>query len=129
MAKNLNLAVETFEAGSDLSAAQFQAVAYAADGQVDLAGAAAVQVVGILQDNAGSAAGLAVQVGPALAGGVTKWKAGAAVANGAFVTTDSTGRCVLAGTTGNAIWGIAQSAAGAANEIISVKFGYLGLAL
>lgn len=128
MAKNLNLAVETFEAGSDLSAAQFQAVAYASDGQVDLAGAAATQVVGVLQDDAGSAAGRAVLVGPALAGGITKWKAGAAVTNGAFVTTDATGRCVIA-TAGQPIWGIAQSASGAADEIISVKFGYLGLAV
>lgn len=130
MAHNLNLTTETAQAGSDLSAAQFQAVVLAADGQVDLAGANAVHVIGILQDNAGTAAGEDVQIGPALAGGVTKWKAGAAVSVGGFVTTDATGRCVTA-TTGQNVWGqvVAGGAAGAADEIATVKFGSYPVAL
>jgi hypothetical protein len=122
MATNLNLEVETYEAGSDLSGNQFQAVLLAADGQVDLAGANAKVVNGILQDNNGNAAGAPVQVGPALHGGQTKWKAGAAVSVGDSVTTDATGRCVTA-TTGQNVWGQAMTAAGAADEIITVKFG------
>jgi hypothetical protein len=50
--------------------------------------------------------------------GIAKVKAGAAVAIGARLSVDSSGRAVTAGAA--ATFGIALSAAGAANEIISV---------
>lgn len=52
-------------------------------------------------------------------GGIAKVRAGAAVAIGARLSVDSSGRAVTAGAA--AQFGTALSAAGAANEVISVK--------
>lgn len=118
-----NLSVESYEAAADLSANQYQAVV-PSSGQVALAGADAQDVLGILQDNLGTAAGQAVQVGVA---GKSKAKAGAAFAVDALLTTDATGRMVTA-TVGQHVHAVALQAAGAADEIVTVRLGYLGLA-
>ncbi len=102
-------------ASTDLSAHQFKFVDIDASGEIAVAGAG-VDSVGVLQ-NKPSAQGRAATVwGP---GSVCKVIAGAAVAAGARVTPDATGRAVTA-VTGNRINGRALMAAGAAGEIISV---------
>ncbi len=123
MAVYENLEVVTYEAAADVSANQFHAVV-PSGGQVALAGAAAQDVVGILQDNLGTAAGQAVQVGYS---GKSKAKAGAAFAVDALLTTDATGRLVTAAL-GEHVHAIALQAAGAADEIVTVRLGYLGTA-
>ena len=58
---------------------------------------------------------------PVTVDGVEFVTAGAAVALGAFVKSDATGRAVTAGTAGDLVSGRAISAAGAAGDIISVQ--------
>lgn len=52
--------------------------------------------------------------------GITEWEAGAAIARGADVTVDASGRCVTAVAT-NRIWGSARQAAGASGNRIAVE--------
>jgi len=130
MAYNLNLEVETFEAGTtDAPLAQFRAVVLNASAQVEYpAGRQTIGVVGITQDNLGAAQGDAVQVGPALVGGRTKVEAGEAIAVGEYVCFGADGRALDADTTGDIYYGQALEAASAAGEIITIKFSYLGVA-
>lgn len=123
MAVYENLEVVSYEAAGNISANQFHAVVVSS-GRAALAGAAAQKVLGILQDNLGIAAGAAVQVGYS---GKSKAKAGAAVAADALLTTDATGRLVTA-TIGQHVHAVALQAAAGANEIITVRLGYLGVA-
>jgi hypothetical protein len=115
MALQENIQTYTYE--SEAAIAQYVAVIPSATiprGCVT-AGAGATKVLGVTIQ-AVSAANRAIAVAK---GGIVKAKAGAAVALGAIVTTDSTGRAV----TGASGFGVAITAAGAANEIIEVQWG------
>ena len=74
--------------------------------------------LGVLQNNPklGEACELAYH-------GETKVEAGAAVAAGAEIMSDTSGRAVTAATTGNRTMGIALNAAAAAGELITVILG------
>lgn len=92
-----------------------------ADGQVVQAAAAADASVGIAdalgQGTAGSRVDVAVD-------GIAEAEAGAAVARGALVSVDSSGRVITAAASAGAnvrVIGVAMSAAGAAGEIILVS--------
>lgn len=101
------------ETGADLSTHQFKFVTIDATGVV-LASAGGT-VAGVLQNKPGLAQAAAVY-GP---GSVSKVFSGGAVAVGADVTPDASGRAVTSATT-NYIAGKALTAAANANEIISV---------
>lgn len=79
----------TMVAGQDLSAHQYRFVTMASDGQIDFTGAG-LAADGVLQDKP-AAAGRACQVG---IDGITRIVAGAAIAKGALVESDSAGRAV-----------------------------------
>lgn len=92
-----------------------------ADGQVVQAAAAADASVGIAdslgQGTADSRVDVAVD-------GIAEAEAGAAVARGALVSVDSSGRVITAAASAGAnvrVIGVAMSAAGAAGEIILVS--------
>lgn len=81
-------------------------------------------VVGVLQDKP-VAQGQPGQIcGP---GSITKVVAGAAVAAGAFVSTDSNGKAVTS-TTGAQMLGQALEAASNANDIFAIRFMPMGKA-
>ncbi len=104
----------TLEASGDLSLQQFHCMAVDGNGQAVAAGSGA-QIAGVLQNDPelqGEAATI-VQTG------VTKAKAGAAVAQGAEVMSDADGEVITA-TSGNRVVGTALQAAANADEIISV---------
>ena len=105
----------SFEAGSDLSAYQFQFMAMSADGQIDRSGAGAY-AVGVLQ-NEPSAAGRAAEVA---INGKMQVKCGGAVTAGGPVASDASGQAVDA-TTGDIILGEAMEA-GASGEVITILF-------
>lgn len=125
--------VPGLNASGDLSAAQFKFVTVNSSSQVAVAGTQGTVVVGVLQ-NKPSAAGQAAQV---MSAGVTKVVAGATVAAGAVVESDSVGRAITAvkstvntGDAGSAsdpvIGGAAAGIAltgGAVGELISVLLG------
>ena len=112
----------TLVAGQDLSAAQFQMMAVAADGEIDPAGAGAA-VAGVLQNNP-DAQGKAAAVGYA---GKTMVKAGAAVTAGDLLASDANGKAVTA-STGNYIVGIALEDIANADEIGTMLLANLGIA-
>lgn len=60
--------------------------------------------------------------------GIVEWEAGAAIARGALVTCDTSGRCVTAAT-GNRVHGVAEQAAGASGNRISVMLRLPGTIL
>lgn len=81
------------------------------------------------QASAASQVGLGVAIEAAAAAGVevpvqdigvAQVEAGAAITAGAQVTTDASGRAVTAAT-GNNVFGIAHTAAGAAGDMVMVK--------
>ena len=111
----------SFEAGSDLSANQFQFVSVSADGQVDLTGDGAYSI-GVLQ-NEPSAAGRAAEVA---INGKTQVKCGGTVTAGGPVASDGSGQAVDA-TTNDIILGEAMEA-GASGEVITVLFHPRGAA-
>jgi hypothetical protein len=113
MAYEIGLTTITAEAGQDLSAKQFYFGTIAADGQVDptAAAAAADGVIMGKPDAAGKVFPLATQPGQ-----VVKVVAGAAVARGALLEADASGRAVTQAA--GKILGKALAAAGAAGEII-----------
>jgi hypothetical protein len=106
----------TFQAASDLRAQQYRIVRHSAAGQVDIASGAVTQnaVAGILLNS--PRAGEAASVG---FWGESQVYAGAAVAHGALVAPDGTGRAVTANS-GDWTLGQALEAAGAAGELIRV---------
>lgn len=60
-------------------------------------------------------------------GALVKVKSGAAVTAGDVVATAADGRCIARNATiGSQGWGVAITAAGAADEIITIQFGYKG---
>ena len=100
-------------AGADLTTHQFKFVTFSAS-DIQLAGAG-VSVVGVLQNNPNTGDAATVW-GP---GSVSKIYSGAAVAKGADVTPDASGRAVTSAT-GNYIAGKVLQAATAADQLISV---------
>lgn len=106
----------TLEAGADLSASQYRFVKVTGGQTCGAVAAATDHPIGVLQnkpDAAGRAAAIMVE-------GISKAKAGAAIAAGANLTIDAVGRVVTAVAT-NRIYAIALQAAGAADEGISVQ--------
>lgn len=92
-----------------------------ADGQVVQAAAAADASIGIADNLGQGTAGSRVDVA---VDGIAEAEAGAAVARGALVSVDSSGRVITAAASAGAnvrAIGVAMSAAGAAGEIILVS--------
>jgi hypothetical protein len=117
MSNEVNLNKVTMEAGSDLSAAQYKFVSMASDTQVDVVGTKGAVAIGVLLDKpaaAGRAASVAI-------GGVCKVAAGAAVAAGAEVISDATGRAIATDAADQYILGTAIEAAAAAGNVIAVR--------
>jgi len=115
MAYEENVRTATFEAGGDLSAAQYKFVALAADGQVDVAGDG-VDSVGVLYTTA-SVAGRAVAVAYE---GIAKVIAGGVLEEGERVTVDGSGRAVATVAENEFVVGIAKEPAGAAGQVTSI---------
>lgn len=105
-------------AAADLSAKQFTAVTLGASGYAAVV-LATTRVDGILQNKP-----LAGEACVVMKNGISKMYAGAAITKGAEIMCDTSGRCVTAATTGNRAWGVAREAAGAANVLIAVEFGF-----
>jgi hypothetical protein len=118
---NLQLSVGYIQAAADYSANQFYAVKMDSNGDFELCDTLGEFIDGIIAHPAGAGEALGVTIG-----GVEKGAAGAAVAAGDDLAIDATGRFITAAS-GHAIVGRAQSAAGAAGELISVLIGYKGL--
>lgn len=92
-----------------------------ADGQVVQAAAAADASFGVADNLGQGTAGARVDVA---VDGIAEAEAGAAVARGALVSVDSSGRVITAAASAGAnvrVIGVAMSAAGAAGEIILVS--------
>jgi len=106
----------TFEAGADLSSAQFRFVKLSS-GQVVQQDTAGGSCAGVLITPA-DAQGKAVEVACS-DGQIVKIVAGAAVAQDAKVQSDASGRAITAAT-GDHVQGTALQAASAAGEIIEV---------
>jgi len=107
--------IGTLTAAADLSAKQFHAVKITAAQQVNLSTVAGEPVIGILQNKPASGAAADIMVI-----GVTKVKAGAAIAAGASVMAGADGRIITAATAGSEVIGKALEAAANADEIISI---------
>ena len=90
MATMLSRDTRTFEAGEDLSAAQFHFVTLEADGQVDLADADAENCIGVLLNNP-DAAGKAATV---VVSGRVLVEAGGAITAGDAVATNNAGEAI-----------------------------------
>lgn len=101
-------------AGADLSGSQFYAVKITAARTVGLANTGGEQIYGILQNK--PTTGQAADVGFL---GVSKAAAGAAIAAGAALTTDTTGRLITATSTTHRV-ATALEAATAAGQLITV---------
>jgi hypothetical protein len=114
MAWEERLETQSAPASGDLSAHQFKFVRINSSGQLALAGASG-RPDGVLQDKP-SVAG---QAGCYATGGTTKCVAGAALAAGIEVTSDSSGLAVAAAT-GDEVRGKTLEAASGANSIIAV---------
>jgi len=105
----------SFEAGEDLSAAQFKFVTLESDGQVDLADAAGENCIGVLLNNpdaAGKAATVAIS-------GKVMITCGDTVAAGAALQTDAAGDAITAAT-GDYVMGYALEA-GVDGQIIAME--------
>lgn len=105
----------TLIAGADLSTHQYKLVKEAGAGTCVLCAAVTDVPTGVLQNKPGSgkAATIAQQ-------GKLKVVAGAAIAAGADVMSDTSGR-VITQTSTNPIWGRALEAAGVAGQLIAVE--------
>ena len=101
-------------AGADLSSAIHRFVVINSSGKAVLAGAGAA-VDGVLHNNPEADRAASIW----MVGSVSKVEAGAAVAQGANVTSDATGRAVTAAS-GNYIAGRALQAAAGAGEFVPV---------
>lgn len=116
MAQEENLhVIGSIGAAADLSASQFCFVKVTAAYTVNITTAATDFAIGVLQ-NKPNAAGQPAQIAR---DGISKIKAGAAVAAGDRLTSDATGRGITTVTAGNRYHAIALEAAGAANQLIS----------
>lgn len=106
-------------AGADLSAKLFFIVKVNTDENAVLAGAGEASL-GVIREAAAQNAPVTVQTG-----GFAKVSAGAAFNAGVLVASDANGQGVLA-TSGQYAIGMAMQAAGAQNEIVSVRLGPYG---
>ncbi|NIP26036.1 MAG: DUF2190 family protein [Phycisphaerae bacterium] len=111
--------VVTYEAGEDLSSAQYLFVTLESDGQVDLADATTDEPIGVLQ-NVPDAAGKEATV---VKGGQTKVVAGEALAVNAIVGTNASGQAVAVSS---GVWpcGRVVTAAGASGDVAVIEFFY-----
>lgn len=115
-------------ASSDFSASQFFFAVCDANGQAALAAAAGVPVVGTVQNK--PSLNQPATIRPF---GISKCVAGAAIAKGALVATDATGRAkaasalVAASGAGSNVVGIALDDATAAGQVFSLLILQLGL--
>lgn len=100
-------------ASADLSAEQLKFVVNNGSGAAAVAGAAA-SALGVIQNNPTAAGTASIMVL-----GVSRVRAGAAIAVGAKLGSDANGKAVTA-TTGDTILGIALEAAAADEDIIPV---------
>jgi hypothetical protein len=115
----------TRRAAADMSVKanyQYRAVVVDSTGRVARNTANGGSVYGVLQNDPGLNQAATVMID-----GMTKMRAGAAVAVGAKVMSDTAGRAITA-TTGLQVLGTALVAAAAEGEIISVQLDRLGLA-
>jgi len=112
---NIDGKARNFIAGADLSAEQYTFVKRGS-GDVVVQCDAGEAAIGVLWND--PASGRAATV---IVGGEPMVYAGAAVAVGAEVTPDAEGRAVTATSTDEVV-GIARSAAGAADELVTVEF-------
>lgn len=111
-------ALQTYEAGQDLTGNQFTFLALAADGQVDPCGDG-LWAVGVQQDNGAAAAGDPVQVQTY---GRTKVIASAGTENaGDLIASDLNGKAKLAAI-GDYVLGVCRSDAVAADDVIDMDF-------
>jgi len=127
MAKESTLVVDSYEASADLSASQFKLVELDSNGRVAITNASTDQSIGVLQ-NKPNALGVASEVGLLNGSARLKVVAGAAVAIGAVLMADTSGRAVT-GTTTNRRVGIALTAAGAAGELLEMNGTGAGIVL
>ncbi len=107
-------------AAADLSALQFRFVVLNASGFIAQNITVGGLVIGVLQNKPGNN-----QPAEVMVTGVSKVVAGAAVPEGAAVTSDAVGRVVPAAA-GNYRIGVAVSAAAGAGEVISVRLLHAG---
>ena len=108
----------SLEASADLSAAQHHCVDVDSNGRVAVVTGSGDDVAAILQndpDALGNAAAL-------MKTGISKVVAGAAVAAGALVMSNASGRAITA-TSGQVVFGRALEAAGGDGEVIPVLLG------
>lgn len=115
MAWELKLFDVSFEAGEDLSDAQFLAVTLNNAGKVVKVSSTGAKAIGILQDNPPAGSGANVRML-----GISKVKSGSAFAVGAVLASDGTGRLIPA-TAGSGYYpiGVALEAATAADQIVT----------
>lgn len=97
-------------AGSDLAAAQYLAVALAADGEVDVVGAAGAMITGILQNAPAASAVAIVRVA-----GITNWIAVTTTAIGAALASST--------TTGKAKVAVASDASAVGSNAFGISIG------
>lgn len=107
--------VGTVDAGADLTAKQFHCVKLNGSGKFVSGSASGEKIVGILQNKPDSG-----EVADVMINGVSKAVAGAAIAAGAQIMANASGRVITAATTGSTIIGWALDAASADGEIISI---------
>lgn len=107
-------------ANADLTGSQYLAVVVNSAGKIALAAGPAVDILGILQNKPNTD-----QPAQVMVDGISKAKAGAAIAIGAKVTANASGLLITAVATNKAV-GFAVTAAGAANDVFSVQLKDLG---
>ena len=105
-------------ASADLSASQHHFVEVDSNGEVTISNSAGESVFGVLQNDPG-AQGVAANI---MKTGVSKVVAGAAVAAGALVQTNASGRAITAAS-GDFVVGRAIDAVGADGEVVSIALG------
>ena len=105
-------------AAADLSAKQYTAVTLTSTGYAAII-LATTRFDGVLQNKP-----LAGEACAVMKMGVSKMYAGAAIAKGAELMCDTSGRCITAATTGNRAWGVAREQATALGQLIAVEFGF-----
>ncbi len=108
-----------YEAGEDLSSAQYKFLTLESDGQLDLADATTDEPIGVLQ-NAPDTAGKEARV---VKGGQTKVVAGEALAVNTIVSTDASGQAVAC-PAGSWPCGRVVVAAGASGDLAVIEFFY-----
>lgn len=116
------ITVGYLKAAADYSSNQFYAVNIDANGDWELADALGQAIDGVICEPAASGLALGVDIS-----GVVKGVASAAITAGDSLSVAASGKFKTAAS-GETIVGIAQSAAGADGEVISLLLGYRGVA-